>query len=1039
MSRRQRKKRLNRAMPVYPPGGSFMYVPAGYAQSTLGQTFYGTKASVPTGQTSLFSPGTPLPPQPGVNPGGMPVQYRFPVSYNTFPVDRSQGNPDIPSFEQLRRLAKMYSGITLCERFWLDMVPRMTLNIKLKQVFLDAGAEEKRYQKEIGFFKDFFARPDGKSDLHTWIRKALREQTQVDELYIYKHRTRGGKLLGLWLVDGGQIKPLLDEWGMQPDPPGYAYQQYPWGIPGMQYSSSQMIHYQESPATDTPYGFSRVERVILEVNQALRKKRKDLAYFTEGNQPFSLMEVPESLGWTPDQIDAYEQSWNALIAGNAQQQVRTKFTQPGMKYIPVEQYQLLSDFDKFILNVCVAAYGISMAELSFTESVNRSSGESQEDMTYRRTIGPLAAMYGMILTDIMNHDFSDEMHGDMFEATFGGYEEIEDEEAKARAITIYTGAGILGLTDAAKMGNLPVDPDAPPIGRVIMTATGPIFLDDVAAPAMRKAQQAATLAGYKAAAHPPEPGSGTPQGEPPPDGASSAPPASDKASGDDEEDLDEAETEATSALGALNRFDPVHAYHGEFGVDGHSFAQPATHGHHHHGKRKSHSSRHHGPRLSTSARMSKLAARFDKLEKRALSTRWTAAQRTAAGKLEDIFSRIGQAITKGQRNAIDSLLDQAWSQAKTLFAGKPKGLGAMSRALTRLDTANEKGLLRAVAVEEDDDEFDELEDALDDETDDEDAPQTGMMVAFRLGPETAAALALPGGEPASDLHVTLAILGDLHEPAPAGKLHPAETVENLSAVLSAFAGSAQPLHGRVGGLGRFQNPDAESSPVIATVNAPGLQAWRRRLVDVLDAAGYAIAEDYDFLPHITLAYIDPGAPMPVDRVPSLPLTFDTLCLCIGNTLSLFPIGSAGTATEERSANAASDYRRWRSRAIDDAKVGRAFRGFTTTLIPPHIHAFISGELQRCTTPDEVRAVFRAAGDFGDWQRTDPEMQKAIVRLHARGVRKIKWKAHPGCDHCASNDGQVRHLGQQFPSGGYLPPLHPNCECEYEIVEKAGPL
>lgn len=513
MNKRARKKALNRAAqnaplvsPQYAPGGALMYVPPGYAQSILGQTYYGTTLkNAPAQWTSLFSPGVPLPPQPTVNPNGLPVQFKYMPAYNTFPVDRTMGNPDIPSFQTLRQLAKMYSGITLCERAWLDMVPRMDVKIGLRPEYVAAGAEEQDYRKEITFFTNFFSKPDGQRDLHTWLRMVLRDQTQIDELYLYKDKTRGGKLLGLQVVDGAQMKPLLDDWGHLPPPPKYAYQQYPWGIPGWQYTTDQLIHYQETPASDTPYGFSRVERFILEVNQALRKKKKDLSYFTEGNIPQSFMEVPESLQWTPDQIDSYEQSWNALLAGNVQQQVRVKFMQPGMKYTPVDQYQLMTDFDKFLLNIACASYGLSMSELGFTEDVNRASGESQEDMTYRRTIGPLASMYSLILSDVMAHDFPEEMHGDMLMLTFTGFDEADDLGELATAYSTLTNAGILGITNASKLLQLPEDPDAPHIGRVFMSKDGPVFLDDMAAADVRKAALQAKMAGFQLATNPPTP------------------------------------------------------------------------------------------------------------------------------------------------------------------------------------------------------------------------------------------------------------------------------------------------------------------------------------------------------------------------------------------------------------------------------------------------------------------------------------------------------------------------------------------------------
>src|SRR6266702_2636930 len=322
---RHRKRTLNRAIPLALPGGSY-YVPSQAQQSTYNQTFYGSKTNFPVGQQPIFSPGPPLPAQNSVNPLNMPIQYKYMPSWNSFPPDSTSQNPDIPSFQQLRNLAKLYSGIALCERAWFDLVPRMKLKIALKPEYTAGGAEEKDYQPEITYFKTWFESPDKMHDLHSWIRMASRDQVQIDELYIYKRKNRGGGLYSMELIAGDQIKPLLDDWGKIPQPPSYAYQQYPWGIPGAWFKANELIHYQETPSTDNPYGQSRVERIIMRVNQALRKQNKDLKHFTEGNMPMGLLMPPETGNWTPDQIDAFEQSWNSLLAGNPTQQVRMRFT-----------------------------------------------------------------------------------------------------------------------------------------------------------------------------------------------------------------------------------------------------------------------------------------------------------------------------------------------------------------------------------------------------------------------------------------------------------------------------------------------------------------------------------------------------------------------------------------------------------------------------------------------------------------------------------------------------------------------------------------
>lgn len=510
MNKRARK-RLNRAkFTAYTPNnvaGALQYVPAGVQQSTYGQTFYGnTLANLPVGQTALFSPGTPLPTQAGVNALGLPVQFRYPVAYNSFPVDRTLQREDIPSFEQLRRLAQMDYGIGICERYILRMVEKLKLKISLTDEARAGGAEEKDYKNEIKFFRKWFSQPDATNNLsiHEWIQAALIEQTQIDELYVYRNRTRGGRLLSLELVDGSQMKPLLDDWGRLPEKPRYAYQQYPWGIPGWQYTSDHIIHRRETPAVDTPYGRSVVERILFVTNLALKKIAQDMAYFKR-NVPAGILMPPESSNWTPDQLDAYQQSFDAMLAGNLDLLSSIRVVQPGFTYTPFAQPSLDGVIDRFWLNIRASAYNIPMDSLGFTETSNRSTGQMQKDVLYEQTIGPFVAVYEAIFTDSMQNDFEPSLHGDLFHIEFGGYEPPEDEQAKATTLTTYTNAGILGLSAAEKLAGLPVDPDAPQIGRVYMSKDGPIFLDDMATDQMRQAASQARLAGFQMAANPPEP------------------------------------------------------------------------------------------------------------------------------------------------------------------------------------------------------------------------------------------------------------------------------------------------------------------------------------------------------------------------------------------------------------------------------------------------------------------------------------------------------------------------------------------------------
>lgn len=421
-------------------------------------------------KTHDLSPGAPIQPYKGAIPLMGPRQYPYQIGSNTTGVDRSEGDSNIPDFSQLRSLAYLYSGIGMCERVILDMVPRLVPQIKLKPHMVAKGYKEADFQKEISQYLTFFEKPDRKHDMHSWLKIAYQESTQIDALAIYKAPNRAGGLYGLQIIDGTTVKPLKDERGMRPDPPFYAYQQYVYGIPGALLTSDQMLYHRETPRANSMYGRSRVERIIIEVNQALRKKRLDLARFTEGNMPQGIMQVPAGAGWTPDMIDAYEQAWNSLLAGNEQMQARVKFTQPGFVFTKLEPDDIMTPFDMLVLNICVGTYGLSMGDLGFTGDLHKSSDGGQQNMMFRRTLYPFTATFADMFTEILARDFGD----DRFYFVFGGFEEYEDIKAQADAYVEMIQYGILSPATVARIMKYP---DVPETGPFLYTKTGqPLFL-----------------------------------------------------------------------------------------------------------------------------------------------------------------------------------------------------------------------------------------------------------------------------------------------------------------------------------------------------------------------------------------------------------------------------------------------------------------------------------------------------------------------------------------------------------------------------------
>ncbi|HEX8995287.1 MAG TPA: phage portal protein [Ktedonobacterales bacterium] len=399
---------------------------------------------------ALFSPGAPILPTPGLaGPDGSPRQWAFPVGYNIAQYPRAT---EQTSFEQLRNLAALYDGVQLCERVYFDVLGRLEVRILPRAELLAEGERPSapRWRMAARRIEAFLESPDRTQDLRAWLVAFVRDLLEIDAVAVYTRRTRGGDLYALELVAGETIKPLLDSGGHSPAPPAAADQQFLYGVPAGWYSRDELDYIRETARTESPYGVSRVERIILRVNQALRKQSFDLARFTDGATPLGVIQPPESLAWTPEQLETFERAFNGLLAGADRMRVRARALPPGATWRALAGDDPLVEFDRFLLNVTVAAFGLTMDELGFTGDSNRSVGQSQENVVYRRAVAPVVTLVAAYLTRKVRR-WLDER----FTISFGGFEEPEDFAARAEAFAKLIPLGVVSPATAARELRLP--------------------------------------------------------------------------------------------------------------------------------------------------------------------------------------------------------------------------------------------------------------------------------------------------------------------------------------------------------------------------------------------------------------------------------------------------------------------------------------------------------------------------------------------------------------------------------------------------------
>jgi len=463
-------------------------------QSIMDLMYQALSPQDPQTATPLYTPGVPLMPIPGVTPPAGPRQWSFTVGGNISMVPRSG---EQYGFDDLRAIARIYDGIQICEQVWLDYVSKLNISIELRDELQTEDLDMTKYAKDIQSYTDFFAYPDKQRDIKSWLRLAVKEQLEVDALAIYPHLTNDGHLFALEILDGSTIKPLFDDRGRRPEVPFPAYEQYLYGgIPAAWLNTDELIYMVETERTNSMYGTSRVEKILMRANQALRKQSKDLLRYTEGTVPAGVIQVPSDSPWTQDQLEEFEINLNALMAGNDMARARLKVLPKGFIYLPTDDPAIQTLFDTFLLNITTSAFGLTMAELGFTENVNKSSGDSQENVVYRRTMVPLISRYEDLFTYILRKYFNETR----FVVKFKGFEEVEDLQAKASTYLSLVTAGIQSPTQAAQALHLPVydDQNVPPF---VMTKTGPFVVSDLANDDVRAAMTAAQLA----AVAPPKP------------------------------------------------------------------------------------------------------------------------------------------------------------------------------------------------------------------------------------------------------------------------------------------------------------------------------------------------------------------------------------------------------------------------------------------------------------------------------------------------------------------------------------------------------
>jgi hypothetical protein len=403
---------INKA-PNLPAGTGIMTEQQMRQTAGIASQQYGTVSTPLPRNTTLanvpFAPGMPLIPS-ALNPLNPetgrpdPRRYEYQVAQNINVTETK-----LVPFKTLRAAADQIDILRRCIEVRKAKLTGLDWDIVLSEsasekIIAESGGNHLRamaearekFAPEIARMRSFWETPDPQNGLAfvDWLSMAIEEIDVLDAWAIWPQMSVGGDIMGLQILDGTTIKPLLDDRGMRPMPEmGPAFQQILYGFPRSefaatiddeaadgQFSSDELAYFVRNRRAMSVYGLSPVERSLPLADIYLRRQQWIRAEFTDGTMPKSYLEMPESAVMTPDQIRAYENIYNDDLSGQTGQRNRLRILVPGGKLNFEEGYSdKFSDaMDNYLIASITGHFGVLPSEIGFNGSGSIGASGLQE-------------------------------------------------------------------------------------------------------------------------------------------------------------------------------------------------------------------------------------------------------------------------------------------------------------------------------------------------------------------------------------------------------------------------------------------------------------------------------------------------------------------------------------------------------------------------------------------------------------------------------------------------------------------------------------
>lgn len=301
------------------------------------------------------------------------------------------------SFEVLRNFSVVYDVARACINHRKRQISNLEWNIVPRD-------QKEVNDTQVDAVKLFFKKPYPATNFRTFVDKILEDMLVFDGIVLWKDVTFGGQIEGLLNVDASTIRIKVAEDGTLPLPPEAAYVQMINGQVHEKYTLDEMYYRIMNPRTNTPYGLSPLESLIIGVDSALRSQLYNLSLLSDGNVPEGFFTLPKD--WDSDNIKEFQTWFDAMLAGNPMKVTRLKFMPDG-KYFPTKKPADMQfiEFEKWLLMKTCAMFDVQPSDIGFTDMVNKSTSDSQQELGMERGLVPTALFLKELFDEIIEQDF----------------------------------------------------------------------------------------------------------------------------------------------------------------------------------------------------------------------------------------------------------------------------------------------------------------------------------------------------------------------------------------------------------------------------------------------------------------------------------------------------------------------------------------------------------------------------------------------------------------------------------------------------------